>query len=217
MFLFRVTSLPLVRVMFWTDWGDSRAGIYRSDMDGSSARCLVSEGVRWPNGISVDDHWIYWTEAYMDRIERVDFNGLQRSVILDSLPHPYAIAVFKVCTRQLVSGQCTSVAHLPRGRCVNGAGSRRAGLEGGSRCDACSVPAPGMFPQSPETGRLMKPGPTSQRHAAFPRSCTALSSPSCFPLSRCDCSFHSCSNPSSGLPPLPPLGLGRLCPVCPGG
>ncbi|NWH80072.1 SORL protein, partial [Piaya cayana] len=87
--------VPRDGLMFWTDWGDSRAGIYRSDMDGSSARCIVSEGVRWPNGISVDDHWIYWTEAYMDRIERVDFNGLRRSVILDSLPHPYAIAVFK--------------------------------------------------------------------------------------------------------------------------
>lgn len=91
-----VISLAAGRLMFWTDWGNSRAGIYRSDMDGSSAGCIVSEGVRWPNGISVDDRWIYWTEAYMDRIERVDFNGLQRSVILDSLPHPYAIAVFKV-------------------------------------------------------------------------------------------------------------------------
>ncbi|XP_051668172.1 sortilin-related receptor isoform X3 [Manacus candei] len=87
--------VPRDGLMFWTDWGDSRAGIYRSDMDGSLAGCIVSEGVRWPNGISVDDHWIYWTEAYMDRIERVDFNGMQRSVILDSLPHPYAIAVFK--------------------------------------------------------------------------------------------------------------------------
>lgn len=96
---FQITSVAAGRLMFWTDWGNSRAGIYRSDMDGSSAGCIVSEGVRWPNGISVDDHWIYWTEAYMDRIERVDFNGLQRSVILDSLPHPYAIAVFKVCVR----------------------------------------------------------------------------------------------------------------------
>ncbi|XP_050777877.1 sortilin-related receptor isoform X1 [Gopherus flavomarginatus] len=87
--------VPKEGLMFWTDWGDSRPGIYRSDMDGSSASCIVSEGVRWPNGISVDDHWIYWTEAYMDRIERIDFNGMQRSVILDSLPHPYAIAVFK--------------------------------------------------------------------------------------------------------------------------
>uniref|UniRef100_A0A8C4YG54 Sortilin-related receptor n=1 Tax=Gopherus evgoodei TaxID=1825980 RepID=A0A8C4YG54_9SAUR len=87
--------VPKEGLMFWTDWGDSRPGVYRSDMDGSSASCIVSEGVRWPNGISVDDHWIYWTEAYMDRIERIDFNGMQRSVILDSLPHPYAIAVFK--------------------------------------------------------------------------------------------------------------------------
>ncbi|XP_077161267.1 sortilin-related receptor isoform X2 [Paroedura picta] len=90
-----LTLLPNEGLMFWTDWGDSRPGIYRSEMDGSSATCIVSEGVRWPNGISVDDRWIYWTEAYMDRIERIDFNGMQRSVILDSLPHPYAIAVFK--------------------------------------------------------------------------------------------------------------------------
>nr|XP_034995004.1 sortilin-related receptor isoform X2 [Zootoca vivipara] len=90
-----LTLVPKEGLMFWTDWGDSKPGIYRSEMDGSSPTCVVSEGVRWPNGISVDDHWIYWTEAYMDRIERIDFNGLQRSVILDSLPHPYAIAVFK--------------------------------------------------------------------------------------------------------------------------
>ncbi|KAL8173660.1 UNVERIFIED_CONTAM: Sortilin- receptor, partial [Gekko kuhli] len=90
-----LTLLPKEGLMFWTDWGDSRPGIYRSEMDGSSATCIVSEGVRWPNGISVDDRWIYWTEAYMDRIERIDFDGMQRSVILDSLPHPYAIAVFK--------------------------------------------------------------------------------------------------------------------------
>lgn len=110
--------------MFWTDWGDSRPGIYRSDMDGSSAGCIVSEGVRWPNGISVDDRWIYWTEAYMDRIERVDFNGLQRSVILDSLPHPYAIAVFKVSLQPLILYTFPLRAHC--GCCLHWAGGCRA-------------------------------------------------------------------------------------------
>ncbi|KAJ7304988.1 hypothetical protein JRQ81_010728 [Phrynocephalus forsythii] len=90
-----LTLVPKEGLMFWTDWGDAKPGIYRSEMDGSSPACIVSEGVRWPNGISVDDHWIYWTEAYLDRIERIDFSGMQRSVILDSLPHPYAIAIFK--------------------------------------------------------------------------------------------------------------------------
>lgn len=85
--------------MFWTDWGDERHGIYKSEMDGSSVNHLVSDGIKWPNGIAVDENWIYWTEAYMDRIERIDFNGQQRMVILDSLPHPYAIAVFKVRAR----------------------------------------------------------------------------------------------------------------------
>lgn len=81
--------------MFWTDWGDLKPGIYRSNMDGSAVYRLVSEDVKWPNGISVDSQWIYWTDAYLDCIERITFSGQQRSVILDNLPHPYAIAVFK--------------------------------------------------------------------------------------------------------------------------
>lgn len=82
--------------MFWTDWGDRAAGVYRSYMDGTNASCVVSEGVRWPNGIAADERWLYWTEAYSDRIERADFTGGARSVLVEGLPHPYAIAVFKV-------------------------------------------------------------------------------------------------------------------------
>lgn len=82
--------------MFWTDWGDLKPGIYRSNMDGSAVHCLVSEDVKWPNGITVDDQWIYWTDAYLDCIERVTLSGQQRSIVLDNLPHPYAVAVFKV-------------------------------------------------------------------------------------------------------------------------
>ncbi|MBN3300436.1 SORL protein, partial [Amia calva] len=87
--------VPGDSLMFWTDWGDRAAGLYRGWMDGSNASCIVSEGVRWPNGIAVDDAWIYWTEAFGDRIERADFTGGQRTVLLQGLPHPYAIAVFK--------------------------------------------------------------------------------------------------------------------------
>ncbi|XP_051788146.1 sortilin-related receptor isoform X1 [Erpetoichthys calabaricus] len=87
--------MPIESMMFWTDWGDRAAGIYRSTMDGSNISCIVCEGVRWPNGIAVDESWIYWTEAFGDRIERADFNGHQRIVLLEGLPHPYAIAVFK--------------------------------------------------------------------------------------------------------------------------
>ncbi|KAL0973055.1 hypothetical protein UPYG_G00198300 [Umbra pygmaea] len=87
--------MPGESLMFWTDWGDRAAGVYRSYMDGSNVSCIVSESVRWPNGITADDHWLYWTEAYGDRIERADFGGGQRSVVMEGLPHPYAIAVFK--------------------------------------------------------------------------------------------------------------------------
>nr|XP_040048113.1 sortilin-related receptor [Gasterosteus aculeatus aculeatus] len=87
--------LPGESLMFWTDWGDRAAGVYRSYMDGTNASCVVSEGVRWPNGIAADERWLYWTEAYSDRIERADFTGGARSVLVEGLPHPYAIAVFK--------------------------------------------------------------------------------------------------------------------------
>ncbi|MEQ2255723.1 hypothetical protein ILYODFUR_016866 [Ilyodon furcidens] len=87
--------LPAESMMFWTDWGDRAAGIYRGYMDGTNVSCIVSEGVRWPNGITADDQWLYWTEAFSDRIERADFTGGQRSVLMEGLPHPYAIAVFK--------------------------------------------------------------------------------------------------------------------------
>ncbi|XP_063292297.1 sortilin-related receptor isoform X2 [Pelobates fuscus] len=87
--------VPSEGLMFWTDWGDERHGIYRSEMDGSGVTHLVSEGIKWPNGITVDEQWVYWTESYMDRIERIDFNGQRRLVVLENLPHPYAIAVFK--------------------------------------------------------------------------------------------------------------------------
>lgn len=83
-------------LMFWTDWGDRAAGVYRAWMDGTNVSCIVSEGVRWPNGITADEHWLYWTEAFGDRIERADFLGGQRTVLVEGLPHPYAIAIFKV-------------------------------------------------------------------------------------------------------------------------
>ncbi|XP_061574688.1 sortilin-related receptor isoform X2 [Cololabis saira] len=87
--------LPGESLMFWTDWGDRAAGVYRGSMDGTGVSCIVSEGVRWPNGITADERWLYWTEAYSDRIERADFSGQQRTVLMEGLPHPYAIAVFK--------------------------------------------------------------------------------------------------------------------------
>ncbi|XP_041030158.1 sortilin-related receptor [Carcharodon carcharias] len=87
--------IPNDGLMFWTDWGDDAVGIYRSEMDASNVVRIITDGIKWPNGITVDGSWIYWTEAYVDRIERADFNGGQRSVVIQNLPHPYAISVFK--------------------------------------------------------------------------------------------------------------------------
>ncbi|XP_059812923.1 sortilin-related receptor [Hypanus sabinus] len=87
--------VPADGLMFWTDWGENAVGIYRSEMDASQVTQIIFDGIKWPNGITVDGSWIYWTEAYTDRIERADLNGYQRSVLIQNLPHPYAISVFK--------------------------------------------------------------------------------------------------------------------------
>lgn len=41
--------------MFWTDWGESPK-IEKASMDGdmSSRKCIVSENIFWPNGITAD-------------------------------------------------------------------------------------------------------------------------------------------------------------------
>ena len=50
--------------MFWTDWGKN-ARIERADMDGGNRRTIVSEGLKWPNGLTIDRpvNRIIWADA----------------------------------------------------------------------------------------------------------------------------------------------------------
>lgn len=42
----------LLRFMFWSDWG-SRPKIEKAGMNGVDRQVLVSEGIEWPNGITL--------------------------------------------------------------------------------------------------------------------------------------------------------------------
>jgi hypothetical protein len=56
--------------VYWTDWGDSPF-IGRVGLDGSNVAKIITTGIFWPNGITVDyesDH-IFWVDAALVRIE----------------------------------------------------------------------------------------------------------------------------------------------------
>lgn len=85
--------------MYWTDWG-SNSRIERSGMDGSHRHSIVSNDVKWPNGLTLDlvRKRVYWVDAKLNTISSCNFDGSQRSQILYSpeyLRHPFSITTFE--------------------------------------------------------------------------------------------------------------------------
>ncbi len=80
--------------MFWTDWGSSPK-IETASMDGTMRTVLHSNGLVWPNGITLDytTGRVYWVDAALDRIEYSLYNGNQRTVLLSGLSHPFGITL----------------------------------------------------------------------------------------------------------------------------
>uniref|UniRef100_A0A182QRH4 EGF-like domain-containing protein n=1 Tax=Anopheles farauti TaxID=69004 RepID=A0A182QRH4_9DIPT len=88
--------LPQNGTIFFSDWGKN-AMIGRARMDGSDQTVVISNGIHWPNGLTLD--WpngrLYWVDAKLKRIESVRYDGSDRVVVLsDVLKHPFSIAVF---------------------------------------------------------------------------------------------------------------------------
>ena len=85
------------RYIFWTDWGDV-AKIERASMDGKDRTVLIDTGLQWPNAITLDyqTKTLYWADAFLDKIESSDTNGLFRTLLTDSdlILHPFAITIF---------------------------------------------------------------------------------------------------------------------------
>ena len=84
--------------MYWSNREISQK-IEQANMDGSARTTLVSSGLRWVNSLAMDyqNRLLYWCDAYLNKIERVDLQGNNRVVILDlSLDsmHPFGLALF---------------------------------------------------------------------------------------------------------------------------
>jgi len=85
--------------MFWSDWGDIPK-IERAGMDGSHRMTIVSETVKWPNGLTLDlvMDKVYWVDAKLNLVGSADLDGANSRVVLyspESLKHPFSITLFE--------------------------------------------------------------------------------------------------------------------------
>ena len=87
--------------MYWSDWGSSPK-IEQANMDGTARTVLVSSGLSWVNSLALDfkNRLLYWCDAQLDKIERVDLQGNNRVLILDLSSsigsyHPFGLALYE--------------------------------------------------------------------------------------------------------------------------
>lgn len=90
---------PLAGFMYWTDWGDEPK-IERAGMDGTHRQAIVTQDVKWPNGLTLDlvKERVYWADAKLNMISSCNYDGSGRNVVLfsiDTLRHPFSITVFE--------------------------------------------------------------------------------------------------------------------------
>lgn len=69
-------------------------------MDGNpdTRRLLVETGIVWPNAVTIDyaDDVLYWADAALHRIEKMDLGGATRTFFMTTvLSHPFSMTVFK--------------------------------------------------------------------------------------------------------------------------
>ncbi|XP_011296947.1 low-density lipoprotein receptor-related protein 4 isoform X1 [Fopius arisanus] len=88
---------PHYGYVFWTDWGPSPK-IERADMDGSDRQALITDGITWPNCLTIDypTERIYWTDAKHPAIMSARLDGTDKKKVLSKgLHHPFGITIFE--------------------------------------------------------------------------------------------------------------------------
>ncbi|KAK2516454.1 Lrp1 [Columba guinea] len=84
-------------LMFWTNWNEQHPSIMRATLSGANVLIIIDQDIRTPNGLAIDHkaEKIYFSDATLDKIERCEYDGSHRHVILKSEPvHPFGLAVY---------------------------------------------------------------------------------------------------------------------------
>ncbi|KAI4806135.1 hypothetical protein KUCAC02_010715 [Chaenocephalus aceratus] len=84
-------------LMFWTNWNEQRPSIMRSTLAGKNMRIIVSSDILTPNGLTIDHkaEKLYFSDGSLGKIERCDFDGTSRYVIVKSgAGNFYGLAIY---------------------------------------------------------------------------------------------------------------------------
>uniref|UniRef100_A0A3P9BHD9 Low density lipoprotein receptor-related protein 1Aa n=1 Tax=Maylandia zebra TaxID=106582 RepID=A0A3P9BHD9_9CICH len=84
-------------LMFWTNWNEQSPSIMRATLTGSNVLVIIGTDIRTPNGLAIDHRAekLYFSDATLDKIERCEYDGSRRYVVLKNEPvHPFGLAVY---------------------------------------------------------------------------------------------------------------------------
>ncbi|CAH0696500.1 unnamed protein product [Spodoptera exigua] len=87
---------PCERRLYWTNWNESQPSIQRAYTSGRALQTVVATHILMPNGLALDHaaKKVYWADARLDKIERMQYDGSQRHVVTrTSTEHPFDLAV----------------------------------------------------------------------------------------------------------------------------
>uniref|UniRef100_A0A8C4HE85 EGF-like domain-containing protein n=1 Tax=Dicentrarchus labrax TaxID=13489 RepID=A0A8C4HE85_DICLA len=84
-------------LMFWTNWNEQSPSIMRATLSGANVLVIIGNDIRTPNGLAIDHRAekLYFSDATLDKIERCEYDGTRRYVVLKNEPvHPFGLAVY---------------------------------------------------------------------------------------------------------------------------
>ncbi|XP_042180439.1 low-density lipoprotein receptor-related protein 1-like isoform X1 [Oncorhynchus tshawytscha] len=84
-------------LMFWTNWNEQSPSIMRATLSGNNVLVIIGNDIRTPNGLAIDHRAekLYFSDATLDKIERCEYDGSRRYVVLKNEPvHPFGLAVY---------------------------------------------------------------------------------------------------------------------------
>ena len=90
-------SVSNSRRIYWSDWG-TVAKIEQASMDGRFRSVIHNTDLTWPNALTLDydTQTLYWMDAYLDKLESSNVNGLNRRLLSRAyIYHPFGITLFR--------------------------------------------------------------------------------------------------------------------------
>ncbi|XP_059178824.1 low-density lipoprotein receptor-related protein 2-like isoform X2 [Physella acuta] len=88
---------PFNGFLYWSDWGNPPY-IGRMGLNGQNLSTdFITEKLGWPNALTIDFETdrLWWADAHLDIIEYVGLDGRHRHIVLEGVPHPFAISLFE--------------------------------------------------------------------------------------------------------------------------